>query len=432
MEETYSKDELTAVIENLICGICIFALGENRQIIPVYLNEGLYRMLGYTHKELERMLRNVRLNIIPDDLPMFEQGINDILKDDGAIEFEFRTVTGNGGIRWLQVRGNLYGKQDGYPLIAVVIFDSTERKAIEEELALQAERLNILSTSVVEHLIDYNSRTDVMNVKINSKAVNKGDIVINDFISNVKKLGVFEEDIDFFSECINGAIRSPLSDSIEFRSNFFEEGENYHWYKANITSVCGADGYVSRVVGRVINIDEDKEKERYLQLRADVDSLTGLYNKGAATVLITEAIKKCVEQNIVGALIMLDLDHFKSVNDTLGHATGDKVIQEAGMLLKEFFKGRDIVGRMGGDEFMVFISEIRDAEDTVALAKKLNELLRRTYSNSNHSVSISASIGIAVCEADDTFESMYAKADKALYVTKENGRDGYTVFEKNM
>lgn len=430
MEDNYSKDELTAVIENIICGICIFALAEDRKIIPVYLNEGLYRMLGYTHKELERMLRDIRLNIIPDDLPVFEQGINDILKDDGAIEFEFRTVTGNGSLRWLQVRGNLYGKQDGYPLIAVVIFDATERKSIEEELVLQAERLNILSSSVVEHLIDYNSRTDVMNVKINSKAVNKGDIVINDFIFNTSKLGLYRDDISYFNECLNAAVHSPLSDSIEFRSNFFESDKEYHWYKANITSVCGADGYVSRVVGRVVNIDEEKEKERQLQLRADVDALTGLYNKGAATVLISEAITKCISENIQGALLMIDLDHFKSVNDTLGHAMGDQVIKEAGMLLKDSFKGRDIVGRMGGDEFMVYMSDIRNENDTIIIAQKLNFLLQRTYSNDNKSVSISASIGIAICEANDTFETMYAKADKALYVTKENGRNGYTLYSK--
>lgn len=430
--ETTSKEELSEIIESIICGICIFAVGENGELIPVYLNEGLYRMLGYSHKDLEKMIKNLRRVIIPDDMPVFDQGISDVLKDDGSVEIEFRTVTGDGGIRWLQCRGNLYGKKDGYPLIAVVILDVTERKSIEEELAIQAERLNILSQSVKEHYLDYNARTDVLNVRINTGAYSRGEVVIKDFMGNHELTTIPEKYHQFIRETTNAAIHAPLSDTVEFESSFFEEGDEFHWYSATITSVRGADGYVSRVVGKVTNIDEKKRREYELQIRADIDSLTGLYNKGAATTLIDEAIKKCAQTGVRAALLMVDLDHFKSVNDTLGHAVGDTVIQETGKLLNENFKGRDVVGRMGGDEFMVFMCDIKGMQDAKSIAKNLNAQLRRTYGDSVSSVSVSGSIGITMCgeEKEDDFASAYIRADAALYVTKENGRDGYTVYEE--
>ena len=152
-EISIGESSLAQIVESIITGVAIFAVDENRKLIPVYMNEGLYRMLSYSHKELDKMLVNIRRNVIPDDLPIFEGALDDILSDNGAVDFEFRTVTGDGNIRWLQVRANLYGKLDGYPLIAGVILDCTERKRIEEELALQTERLNILSETVKEHFI---------------------------------------------------------------------------------------------------------------------------------------------------------------------------------------------------------------------------------------------------------------------------------------
>lgn len=429
-----NNESLVSIIENIIGGICVFAIDDNRNISPMFLNEGFYRMMGYNHSELEKMIKNIRRIIIPDDLPIFEQGIDDILKDDGAVEFEFRTVTGDGGIRWLQVRGNLYGKFEGYKLMAGVILDATERKSVAEELALQAERLNILSATVNEHLIDYNSRTDVMNLSLDSNAYSRGEIVFKDYLSSEKLKGISDKDQLLVREILEAAIRTPLSDSFEFRSDSIEEPKDkLQWYRATITSVRGADGYVSRVVGRIVNINEQKLKEIELTLRADKDALTGLYNKGTATTLIGDAIQNCNIDGTLAALLMIDLDHFKSVNDTFGHAVGDSVIADAGKVLNDTFKGRDIVGRMGGDEFMVFMQDIKGFEDAVGIAQKLNKSLTKNIEDSSGHVKVTASIGIAMCDnSTNSFESLYEKADKALYITKSNGRDGMTLFSEDI
>lgn len=425
------NETLSSIVESIITGVAIFALGENRKLIPVYLNEGMYRMLGYSHKELDRMLRDIRLSIIPDDLPVFEEGLDDILNDNGAVDFEFRTVTGSGSIRWLQVRANLYGKVEGYPLIAGVVIDCTERKSIEEELALQEERLNILRESIKEHLFDYNAKTDVCSIKLDNSVYQRKEVMIKDFMESYDYEHFYPDDRKVIKEIMEAARRTPMTDSVDFRSAYLEgNNTDYQWYRATISSVRGADGYVHRIVGRIVNIDAEKKKELELRLKADKDALTGLYNKGTAVTLITEAINQCVAEGQKAAMIMIDLDHFKSVNDTFGHAAGDMILEEAGEKLSATFKGRDIVGRMGGDEFLVFMTDIKGSEDAVGISAKLNKILTRPVKNSQGEVTVTASIGIAVLDgAAYDYETLFGMADRALYITKENGRNGRTLYE---
>jgi len=430
-EFTLENESLSSIVESIITGVCIFALTDTRKLIPVYLNEGLYRMLGYSHKDLDRMLRDIRLSIIPDDLPTFESALDNVLADNGAVDVEFRTVTGDGGIRWLQLRGNLYGKMEGYPLIVAIVIDCTERKSIQEELSLQEERLNILRESIKEHFVDYNSRTDVLNIKIDNDLYKRRDFLIKDFMESYDFHTIHPDERSRFKEIIDTARKSPLTDTVDFRSTTLEgNNEDFQWYRGTLSSVRGADGYVSRIVGRIVNINEEKKKELELRLKADKDALTGLYNKGTAITLITSAIEECCNENQKAALIMIDLDHFKAVNDTFGHAAGDMILEEVGSKLSDAFKGRDIVGRMGGDEFMVFMTDIKGPEDALGICKKLNQTLTRPISNSEGKVTVTASIGIAMLDNTNlSYSTLFEMADKALYITKEGGRNGTTLFE---
>ncbi|MCQ2494295.1 MAG: diguanylate cyclase [Lachnospiraceae bacterium] len=429
METMLSHEQIASIVDNIICGICVFAIDDSGTLTPIYLNEGIYRMLGYKYSELDRMVKDIRRVIIPEDMPRFDQAVTDVLKDDGAVEVEFRTVTGDGNVRWLQVRANLYGRLDGYKLISAVIFDATERKNIEEEFNLQMERNNILNESAKEHILDYNVRTDVLNIKFENNSFVHGEVVVKDFITEHDFAAVHRDDRENIREIFLQATKSKIADLVEFRSDYFEEDNQFHWYRMNITSVMGMDGYITRIVGRVSNIDDKKKKEIELKHKAEMDSLTGLLNKGAATVQITAQIAKCYSENKKAALLMLDLDHFKSVNDTFGHAVGDEVIAESGKIIRDAFRGSDIVGRMGGDEFMVLMDDIRSEEDALKMARKLNFLLTRKLTDSRGEVKITSSIGIAVLpEEPIDYETLYRQADLALYRTKETGRDGTTVY----
>ena len=137
-------ENFESMIDNVIAGICFFEY-ENGKMTPFYVNEGMFRMLGYSRAQGMKLMNKVEMSIIPEDLEIYQQGIEDVLKDDGAVDVEFRTVTGSGGLRWLHVRGNLYSREGSKYIIVAIVEDITERKNVEEELQQQAERLHILS-----------------------------------------------------------------------------------------------------------------------------------------------------------------------------------------------------------------------------------------------------------------------------------------------
>ena len=130
------------------------------------------------------------------------------------------------------------------------------------------------------------------------------------------------------------------------------------------------------------------------------------------------------------AFFILDLDHFKEINDFLGHGTGDQVLQNTAKILDQCFRKEDIVGRLGGDEFVLLIRRIDRIEAVHRMAKKLNESLCNTYEKDGQRIQISASIGTALGQAEtESFEKLYEKADEALYEVKREQKNGYKIYE---
>ena len=183
---------------------------------------------------------------------------------------------------------------------------------------MQAERLHILSEAEGEKIIDYNAKTDVMVIRSSHIYGQKGEAILGDYLQQFNDEYIYEEDKEAYQEVFKGLLKSPKHDSVEFRTKRFDD--DYTWYQANLTSLLGSEGYVTRIVGRLINIHEKKLKEIDLLLRAEKDALTGLYNKGATVQLIENAIEEEKSNNTLNALMIIDLDNFKEVNDTHGHA----------------------------------------------------------------------------------------------------------------
>jgi len=425
-------ESIVSMVENMITGICIFEL-KNGKITPVYLNEGLSRMLGYSMTETQKAFKNVRTSIIPEDLPILEQAIIDVLKDDGAVDFELRTVTLSGSMRWLQVRANLYSREKDVYTVCAVLVDATERKNVEEELRQQAERLHIVAAAEGEMIFDYNAKTDVMTIRHTEDVFNRNEIILNNYFGKFESGFIHEEDAEYFFAVFRSALKSPKHDTMELRSRRYE-GE-FQWYQCSVTSMAGVEGYVTRVIGRLVNINERKLKEMDLKIRAEKDALTGMYNQGATEQLIKKYLDESIEGiqediNELHALVMIDLDNFKEVNDILGHAQGDKVLSDTAMTIMTNFKGSDIPGRIGGDEFVIFVRDIESISQTEMLAEQLCEQLRRNMPSAYGEILITASIGISIFPYHGTtYEELFEKADKALYTAKANGKDGYRIFD---
>lgn len=418
-------ENFSSMIDNTITGICFFEYEEG-ELTPIFINEGFFRMLGYTRLQGMKYLEKVELSIIPEDIPIYKQAIRNVLKDDGVVDAEFRTVTGSGGLRWLHVRGNLYAREGKKYTIVTIIVDATERKNVEEELQRQAERLHILSEAEGEKIIDYNAKTDVMTIRYNDEYGIAKDEIHSRYMERFDASMIFKEDVAYYKAVLESLLKSPKHDIIEFRIKRFDE--DFTWYQANLTSLLGPEGYVTRIVGRMININDRKHKEMELLLRAEKDALTGIYNQGATEQLICNAIDASTE-NTLSALMIIDLDNFKEANDLLGHAYGDQLLEKTANILKEMFKGGDVIGRIGGDEFMVYMRNMSSISDADELAGSIVKNVRYDLDFEGQPIHVTCSVGVAVYPYHGkTYEELFEKADRAVYTVKANGKDGYRVY----
>ncbi|OON90675.1 MAG: hypothetical protein ATN34_03145 [Epulopiscium sp. Nele67-Bin002] len=194
---------------------------------------------------------------------------------------------------------------------------------------------------------------------------------------------------------------------------------SYTWYKDLISVYREGNSNNIKAVMVTNNIQSSKN----LEISATVDGLSGLYNKSTTEVLINAHL----QEYKWGVLFMIDVDNFKSINDNFGHDIGDEVIKEVAAKLTYIFKPEDIIGRMGGDEFMVFVTSLGNV-DINDRANQICDSIRKTYSINDISVTISASIGI--CEVSEficSFVDLYKIADTALYESKSRGKNTYTI-----
>lgn len=183
----------------------------------------------------------------------------------------------------------------------------------------------------------------------------------------------------------------------------------------------------------VRDITERKRFEERLQYQASHDSLTGLPNRTLFNEQLSTALANASRHRNLMAVMFLDLDRFKSINDTLGHGVGDLLLQEFATLLKSCLRAGDTIARWGGDEFTVLLPTISGADEAANISKRILKALTQPFQLGEHQLNISSSIGIALYPEDGTeAESLLKRADAALYRIKEEGRNNYGFYQKRL
>lgn len=215
------------------------------------------------------------------------------------------------------------------------------------------------------------------------------------------------------------------------------EGE-YVWYRLSGTLIKDKEGGAPlKLIGSLANVNAQIVHEQELKEMAETDLLSGLLNKVSMEKHITEWIKNA-SPNAEGAFYMLDLDNFKQVNDKIGHSAGDTAICDAANKINLVFSERDFIGRIGGDEFCVFLTLPEtmghDKIDEIIAEKAgvLNNILRETYTSGDVAVHVTSSIGISrFPEQAGSYKELFKRADAALYHVKENGKNSFAIFDEN-
>jgi diguanylate cyclase (GGDEF)-like protein/PAS domain S-box-containing protein len=198
-------------------------------------------------------------------------------------------------------------------------------------------------------------------------------------------------------------------------------------------SVAPIHDHEGRPTGAVIvfrDVSAARASAQQMAHSAQHDFLTGLPNRMLLNDRITQAIAQAPRRGKKIALLFLDLDGFKGINDSLGHPVGDKLLQSVARRLVNCVRGADTVSRQGGDEFVVLLSDVERSVDVGVTASRMLKTLAEPHSIDQHDVSVSASIGVSVYPEDgkDT-ETLIKNADTAMYRAKENGRQNYQFFQ---
>jgi len=200
--------------------------------------------------------------------------------------------------------------------------------------------------------------------------------------------------------------------------------------RGQVTERDPASGRALRMIGTNVDITDRKRVEEALQSVAYTDSLTGLANRVALADRVRQAMARSRRSGNHVALLYIDIDRFKRVNDELGHAAGDKLLGIFAMRLKACVRASDTVARLGGDEFVVLIDDMKERENAVRVAEKILRETRAPVSLEASERAITTSIGIAYCGEDQNEEELLKRADGALYEAKRSGRNAYRIADR--
>ena len=283
------------------------------------------------------------------------------------------------------------------------------------KIALDNERYLQLSELSNEFLFEYSFREDKL-------------------IQSGKRSGYFGDDrvVEHFQETLQKMIKDgepTFLNEIEKSGSATQKLQmsdgSYRWVRVISKLIRDADNRPLYAIGKVTDIQQEQQEKESLMKKAEQDGLTGVYHAAAVRQKVEQSLIQ-QKKGEVGAFFMIDIDHFKEINDRFGHYTGDMVLIGLAQAAKSAFRSEDIIGRLGGDEFIIFAKNMQNREIIAEKCDKLS-LIVKSSTAAEQGLPVTLSIGVAMTRENDGYDDLYQRADKALYTVKNGGRDGYDI-----
>jgi diguanylate cyclase (GGDEF)-like protein/PAS domain S-box-containing protein len=416
-----SQAQLKQAIHAADIGLWDWNLSNNE----VYFSPEYKRQIGYEDHELTGSFDEWANRVHPEDLPHALAMVQAHNKEPESypyqIEFRFRHRDGH--YIWIEARGMTLFDEAGLPIRMLGShMDVTERHRKEQMLNLskvvfESAEEGILVTDAEQNIVMINPAFSYITGYTSQEVVGKNPRLLSSGHHNQAFYdGLFE------TLGKSGVWHGEIA-------NRHKNGRLYiEWL--SIRAVTSSEGKITHYVGIFSDITERKENEERMRYLAHYDALTGLPNRTLLLDRLQQALAQARRDHGKLALLFLDLDRFKPVNDTLGHEVGDRLLCEVARRLQEHVRESDTVSRIGGDEFIVLLHGMGQDEDALVVAQKIVDALEKPFmQESGPPISITASIGIAFYPEHATDESMLIKmADLAMYEAKAAGAGRYQVY----
>lgn len=307
----------------------------------------------------------------------------------------------------------------------IVSRDITERRRLREQLAERERRLLMALQGAALGVWDWDIGSGQMNFSpLFAEILGYELAQLRPHVSTLEEL-VHEEDWEGIKRALEPHLRGETSSyGVEYRL----QHKQGHWvwiHDAGRVLERDEAGRPLRAVGLHQDITSRKHMEEGLLHLATSDPLTGLWNRRHFTQMVNGELHRVRRHRVAAGLLILDLDHFKRINDTYGHATGDEVLKHFSGLINHHLREVDVFARLGGEEFGVLLPGLEDSSGAMRAADRLRDLLaEHPLQLSSGPLTFTASIGVAMLDsADAGFDSVFARADAALYEAKNSGRN---------
>jgi diguanylate cyclase (GGDEF)-like protein/PAS domain S-box-containing protein len=376
-------------------------------------NDALARMLGFATRDEFLHLRAGDLYFDPTERERFIAAV----RESGAItNIEVCLRRKDGSRVWLLESVHLLDDD----VLEGTVIDITDRKMAETALRDSEERYRLMA----ENTTDLIGRTTLRGRFLYaSEAVHR---LLGYQPSEMIGRSIFEFVLPEDHHILRRATLSLLDDAPTFSYRVRHRNGAVVWFETTSRAIVGANGEIEEIISVSRDISERRQAEEQIEYQAYHDALTGLPNRLLFRDRLTVALAHAKRQRMPLAVMFLDLDRFKFVNDTLGHSLGDEMLKAMAARLRSVLREEDTVARMGGDEFTVLIAEIASADDAPKIAQKLLDAIAHPVNVEGHELYITTSVGIALYPNDgDTAESLLKNADSAMYRAKEAGRNSF-------
>ena len=379
------------------------------------------KLCGYDREELRTRFRDRLMDLIcPQDRPQVLRQLHDALENGEGLELEYRLQRGDGQTVWLLSRGTVHTGPDGQESIYSVVLDVTRRKHMEEDLRLSLERHRIIMDQSTDVIFEWDILQDRLYFSSNWEK-KFGYTPIRDHVSQrlPDSIHIHPDDRPLLVAAVDSLTTGTPYVELELRLQ--GRGDRYFWCRIRATVQNDTSGTPIKVVGIIADIDADKRHQQQLMDQASKDALTGLLNRSTLQARVEAHLMESLGPH---ALMIMDLDGFKSINDCFGHMCCDAVLSDTAAALRRVFRRGDILGRIGGDEFLIFLPDVGSRETA---ARKAQELLAAISGILvNDTARLSCSLGVAMAPADATdYEQLFQLADQALYQVKKAGKGSF-------
>ena len=377
----------------------------------IRVNRAWERTLGYSIDELER--KNFLDFVHPDDIASTKQSLAALSDQIPVLNFTNRYLTRDGDYRFIEWRSYPSGKY-----IYSAARDVTDRINYEFELNKLAERLTLATGSAGIGIWDW---IIADNELIWDHQMYKLYGIEEDKTANVYdswRRTIYPEDREYIQSLFVEAVKKLSVFSANFR--VISPDGNIHYLEGHALVIRDKNGKAVRITGVTRDISKSKKMEERLLTLSTTDSLTTAFNRRYLLHVIDSEISRAARYNAVFSLIMLDIDHFKNVNDTYGHDAGDEVLIVIVQTMQTKIRKNDVLARWGGEEFIILLSGTGLDNAKIFAEKLLSEVRSLVFEKSGK---ITASFGVTEHRLNETADSVLKRVDELVYIAKSEGRD---------